>query len=97
MGRGSFWERMERLAAEKEAARKEREAKRAAGKGMRSRAGDAGSPRVKVVWSVRDSMGDVVRTFAYSAHDEAVAEAKRLTEESGRTHYVQRDKVPVDG
>lgn len=109
MGRGSFWDRMEKIGAEKNAARKEKEEQRAKAKATprtrstsprastsRGKAAPVATGRVKVVWTVRNHMGDAVESFPYPEKEAAEAFAARRTEETDKSHYVQSDKVPID-
>ena len=52
--------------------------------------------RLVVVWTVRDHLRRVVKTYAY--HDQADAEkqAARLTKSSGKEHVVRRDRAPME-
>lgn len=106
MGRMSFNERLERMAAEKAAADRERQEKSAKKKtaspaktpGTRSsaRAAPVSTGRERVVWAVCDPMGSAIKTFAYPEKEQADAEAARLTADKGKTYFVQRQKVPME-
>jgi hypothetical protein len=74
--------------AEKSAAKRELEPrKRATGK--------PGPARIKIVWAVCDQSGVQVTSYPYAEEAEAIAEAKRRTESSGRTHFVNRAEVTL--
>ena len=94
-GRMSNRDRIAHAALEAEEARKQK-AKAAESKSppSRGRTPAAAKPegRTRIVWSVCDQRGDSVATFPFPKEDEARAEAERLTEASGRTHFVKRDE-----
>src|SRR5688500_15501455 len=96
-------ERIERMAAEKAAAMREKEeAKRTKAANPappRARSGGrkpAAPKRMKVVWGVGEHGQPVVRTFPYPQKPAAEAEAARLSSQTGRVHVVRPEKVPME-
>lgn len=100
-GRMSNRDRIAQRAAEAEVARKEKEAKAAQRKvrssTTTSRAKSPAPPeRTRFAWAVCDQSGAKVRVFPYREEAAARAEAERLSEESGKTHFVARTEVPLE-
>ncbi len=95
-------DRIERMAAEAAAAAREKKekaaAKKAAPKKKTATRSAAATPatRMKAVWDVCNASAKTVATFPYSEEQAARAEAKRLAEETGKTHYVARNQVPFE-
>jgi hypothetical protein len=54
-----------------------------------------GPARIKIVWAVCDQSGVQVKTYPYAEEAEAIAEARRRTESTGRTHFVNRAEVAL--
>ena len=52
--------------------------------------------RLVVVWTVRDHLRRVVKTYAYHDQADAAKEAARLTKSSGKDHVVRRDRAPLE-
>ena len=101
-GRMSNRDRIARLRAEADAAAKEKEAARAekAARPAAARKSAGSAPksagRVRLAWNVCDQRGKPVQQFPYAQEQAARDEATRLTEESGRPHFVAKAEVPVD-
>ena len=99
-------DRIEHLRAEADAAAKEkaaRQAEKAAEKAARpassrspTKAAAQPAGRVRLAWNVCDQRGDTVEQFPYAQEKEAREAAARLTEESGRQHFVAKGEVPVE-
>jgi hypothetical protein len=96
-------DRIARMAAEKEAAKKEKATKKktaAKKKTTKKKASKSSATksagRMKVVWVVCDQAGGPVKTFAFNEEKTARTEADRLTQDKGKTHFVKRDKVPME-
>lgn len=95
-------DRIQRLRAEADATRKEREERakqRAADPATRARSrtkAPAPSGRLKVVWAVKDPDGNIVKAYPYPQQDRAEAEAARLREKHQRYYAVRKEKVPMD-
>jgi hypothetical protein len=53
-------------------------------------------PRMKIVWVVCESSGNHVMHYPYAQENEAIAEAKQRTEQTGKTHFVTRAEVPFE-
>jgi hypothetical protein len=106
-GRMSNKDRIARLAAEKDAERKEKAKKKAASKKKKatskrkttkrsSRSSTKSAGRLKAVWVVCDQSGTPVKTFAYGEKAQAEKEAKKLTDDKNKLHFVKMDKVPME-
>lgn len=102
-GRMSSRERIARLAQAAEIERKEKAAKKstpAADKPARATKSrsktKAATTRIKIMWAVCDQTGAQVQLFPYAQEQEAQAEAKLRTENSGKTHFVNRAEVPFE-
>jgi hypothetical protein len=97
-------ERLERMAAEKAAAAREKQEraeqrkKEVAARPRRSRTPGAAQAagRVRVVWAVCNHLGDQVKTFPYPEKQQAEAEVERLSGEKGKPHYLEPRKVSMD-
>ena len=97
-------DRIARAAAEKQAADKEKavkKKKKAATKKKtrttRSRsAATKSAARLKAVWAVCDQAGATVKTFGFGEKKAAEKEAKKLTDDKGKLHFVKMDKVPME-
>jgi hypothetical protein len=101
-GRMSNRERIERMRAEADATAKEKaeraKAPKAATPKKKASAREAARPagKVRFVWSVCGPSGKEVQRFPYAQETEARAEAVRLTESTGSTHFVSRAEVAVE-
>ena len=107
VARMSNKDRIAKLAAEKAAGDKEKAekkkkvsskkapAKRKA-RTTRSRAAAKGAARLKAVWAVCDQSGSTVKTFGFGEKTAATKEAKKLTEDKSKQHFVKMDKVPME-
>jgi len=83
--------------AKKKTAKKKTAKKKAVRKTTaRKKAATKSAGRLKLVWVVCDHSGSGVKTFAFNEQAVAVKEAKRLTEDKGKTHFVKKDKVPLE-
>ena len=95
-------DRIDRLRAEADATKKEREerAKERAANPVSRRKSSAKAPahsgRLKIVWAVKDPDGNIVRTYPYPQQPHAEAEAARLREVHQRYYTVRKEKVPMD-
>ncbi len=99
--RSSNRERIERLAQEAEITRREKAASAAAKKTAPARKATrktAAKPagRTRVVWLVCDQSGSAVKTYPYPEEKDARGEAKRLTKNTGKSHFVTRGEVPFE-
>ena len=52
--------------------------------------------RLKIVWIVFDERFKEIKTFPYGEKEAAEATAAKLTEKSGKRHFVNPVKVPAD-
>jgi len=103
-GRMSNKDRIAKLAAEADATKKAKATKKKAAKKkkvakkktVRKKAAKKAAGRLKLVWVVCDHSGSGVKTFAFNEQKVAEKEAKRLTEDKGKTHFVKKDKVPLE-
>ena len=104
-GRMSNKDRIAKMAAEKAAEKKEKAAKKKATakkktatkkKTTKKASATKSAGRMKVVWVVCDQAGGPVKTFPFPEEKQARAEADRLTSDKGKTHFVKRDKVPME-
>jgi hypothetical protein len=96
-------DRIAKLAAEKAAEKAEKAAKKKTTKKKKATtrkttrsAATKSAGRMKVVWVVCDQAGGPVKTFAFNEEKQARAEAAKLTGDKGKTHFVKRDKVPME-
>jgi hypothetical protein len=105
MARSSSKDRLERMALEAAAAADEKKQNAASKKlassaprkaPSRSKATSKVSGRLKVVWDVCDPYAKTVRTFPYPEEAAARTEAERLSEETGKSHFVARKQVPFE-
>ena len=100
--RTSNRDRIEHMRAEADAAAQEKAAKRAekaarpASPRTPSKAAAQPAGRVRLAWNVCNQRGDTVQQFPYAQEQEAREAAERLSEESGRAHFVAKAEVPVD-
>jgi hypothetical protein len=90
--RTSNRDRIERMAAEKAAGRRQKDAKAPAAPRA---AAEKAAARVRLVWVICDNAGEAVRTFAFNEYEPAKEEAARLTEKKGKQHFVKKDKAPL--
>ena len=96
-------ERIQRQALEVAAGTKEKAEKAAkksaAGspkKKAKTKKAAATPKQLKVVWVVFNDRLDEVATFPYSEKEAAEQKAAKLTEKSGKRHFVDSVKVPID-
>lgn len=97
-------DRIERMAQEAEVTRKEKEKEAAAAADKKpapakktTRKTAAKTPgRIKVVWQVCDQAGRTVKTYPYPEEQAARSEAEKLTEDTGKTHFVTRGEEPLE-
>jgi len=101
--RSSNKERIARAAAEAEAGKKAKTAKKKVAKKKaakkttaRKKAATKSAGRLKLVWVVCDHSGSGVKEFAFNEEALARKEAKRLTEDKGKVHFVKKEKVPLE-
>ena len=104
-GRMSNKDRIAKAAAEAAADKKEKAAKKKATKkkaakkktSARKKAATTKSAgRLKLVWTVCDHSGSGVKSFAFNEEALARKEAKRLSEDKGKVHFVKKEKVPLE-
>ena len=106
-GKMSNRDRIAHRALEAEATRKESEAAKSKKAAAASGATAASKParrttkktaasagRTRIVWVVCDRSGSDVKIYPYPEEKEALAEVQRLTDETGKTHFVTRRSVP---
>jgi hypothetical protein len=90
----------EAAAEEKEKVTKKKVAKKAKKKTTRKKAAKKATTksagRLKLVWVVCDHSGSGVKTFEFNEEKVARKEAKRLTEDKGKTHFVKKEKIPME-
>jgi len=88
--------RIERMQAEAAATSREKQEKAereaAAPERKRSKSKVVAPQRMKIVWTVCDPKGQVVKTYPYPLKPAAEAEAARL----GEGHRVRDHRVPMD-
>jgi hypothetical protein len=96
-------ERIQRMAAERAAAGRERsekakqpDASQRAKRPGRSSTSATRHGRTRIVWAIRNHSGDIVKTFPYSEQEAAFSEAKRLSHEKGSAFYVNPHHVAMD-
>ena len=102
--RMSSRERIERLAAEKEASEKEKAEQKEKTKAKkkkkktpaRRKKVGAAPKREKTVWKVFNSNYKEVACYPYPENAKAEAHAAKLTKKSGNPHFVNSAKVPMD-
>jgi hypothetical protein len=94
---------MERMAEEaslkaEEAATKaeEKKPKTSVRKTARSRKAAPAQKRMKFIWQVLDEKSREIALFPYREKDEADARAAELSEKTGKTHTVDRIRVPME-
>lgn len=86
----------EKKAKKKAAKKTTKKTTKKAAKKTTSRTKAAATPeRLKVVWSVCDAGGSVVKSYPYPEKAEAEAEVARLTEKKNRPYRLRADKVPM--
>ncbi|MHC4957910.1 MAG: hypothetical protein ACYTGN_06000 [Planctomycetota bacterium] len=98
--RGSNRDRIGRMREEAAATERERKEKaeqraRAAsvpGAPKRASKKPVGDGRMKMVWAVKDGRGEIVNTYPYPRKEDALVEARRLTD-AGKAHIVTPHKV----
>ncbi len=110
-GRMSNKDRIARKAAEVAAEKKEKVAKKKVAKkaakktakkkttrkkASKKTAAAKSAGRLKLVWVVCDHSGSGVKTFEFNEEKVARKEAKRLSEDKGKTHFVKKEKVPME-
>jgi len=103
-GRMSNKDRIAKLAAEKAADTKEKTAKkkkappkkRAPSARAAAAAAAKAGVRMRLVWVVCDQAGNPVKSYPYPARAEADAEVARLTGSKGKTHFIKKDKEPME-
>jgi len=107
-GRMSNKQRIAKAAAEAKAADDEKKTKKTTSKkkaakktatrktAARKAAATKSAGRLKLVWVVCDHAGSPVKTFAFNEKKLAEKEAKKLTEDKGKTHFVKSEKVPLE-
>ena len=101
-GRMSNKDRIAKAAAEVDAGKKTKAKKKAAKKKVakkkvaRKKAATKSAGRLKLVWVVCDHSGSGVKEFAFNEEALARKEAKRLTEDKGKAHFVKKEKIPLE-
>jgi len=96
-------DRIEHLRAEADAAAKEKAAGKAEkaarpatprASSSKAKAAASTRGRIRIVWNVCDASGKEVKQFPYAQEQDAIGEARQLTESTGRTHFVTKAEVP---
>ncbi|MGE5296612.1 MAG: hypothetical protein ACM3VT_17465 [Solirubrobacterales bacterium] len=82
-------------AEEKEQGAEEKEPKPRVRKASSSRKAAPKPIRMKIVWKVLDDKSKEIAVFPYPKEDEAKARAAELSEKTGKTHTVDRARVPM--
>jgi hypothetical protein len=89
-------ERIERMAEEAAIKAEDKEPKTEVRKAPRSRKASPIQRRMKFVWKVVDANSKEVASFPYQAESQAQARASELSEKTGKTHTVNRVRVPME-
>jgi hypothetical protein len=88
-------QRIERMAEEASIQAEEKEPQTGVRKASGSRKTAPKPKRMKFVWSVVDQNSKEIASFPYPAQGEAEARAAELSEKTGKTHTVNRVRVPM--
>jgi hypothetical protein len=86
---------MERMAEEASMKAKEKEAKTSSRKAPASKRAAPRQQRMKFIWQVFDENSKAMASFPYRERDAAEARAAELAETTGKTHFVNRIRVPM--
>jgi hypothetical protein len=96
-------ERIERMAEEatieaeeKEQGAEEKEPKTRVRKASGSRKTTPKQKRMKFIWQVVDENSKAIASFPYAGESEAQARAAGLSQKTGKTHTVNRVRVPME-
>ena len=75
---------------------KEKEAKTSSRKAPASKRASPKQQRMKFIWQVVDENSKAIASFPYRENDAAEARAAELSETTGKTHSVNRVRVPME-
>jgi hypothetical protein len=75
---------------------KEQEAKTSSRKAPASKRASPRQQRMKFIWKVVDENSKVIADFPYREKDAAEARVAELSETTGKTHSVNRVRVPME-
>ncbi len=89
-------ERIERMAEEASIKVEDKEPKKDVRKASGSRKTSPKQKRMKFIWKVVDANSKEVASFPYQGQSEAQARAAELSEKTGKTHTVNRVRVPME-
>ena len=89
-------QRMERMAEEASMKAKEKEAKTSSRKAPASKKAAPRPQRMKFIWQVINENSKAIADFPYREKDAAEARAAELSETKGKTHSVNRVRVPME-
>jgi HJR/Mrr/RecB family endonuclease len=88
-------QRIERMAEEASIEAEDKETKAVVRKTSRSRKAAPKQVRMKIVWKVLDENSREIASFPYPEEAKAQARAAELSEKTGKTHMVDRARVPM--
>lgn len=94
--RQSNRQRIERMAEEASMKAKEKEVKTSSRKAPASKRASPKRQRMKFIWQVVDANSKAIADFPYREKDAAEARAAELSETTGKTHSVNRVRVPME-
>jgi len=89
-------QRIERMAEEASIKAEHKEAKTGVRKASGSRKTSRVQKRMKFVWSIVDEKSREIASFPYREQREAEVRASELSEKTGKTHTVNRVRVPME-
>jgi len=94
--RQSNRQRIERMAEEASMKAKEKKAKISSRKAPASKRAAPKQQRMKFIWQVADENSKAIADFPYREKDAAEARAAELSETTGKAHFVNRVRVPME-
>jgi hypothetical protein len=89
-------QRIERMAEEASIEVEDKEPKKEVRKASGSRKTSPKQKRMKFIWKVVDANSKEVASFPYQGESEAQARAAELSKKTGKTHTVNRVRVPME-
>jgi len=75
---------------------KEKEAKTSSRKASASKRATPRQKRMKFIWKVVDENSEAIACFPYREKDATEARTAELSETTGKTHFVNRVRVPME-